>query len=119
MTQTPYHFTYSDLLGRPATNAVKDTIANFLWEKCGEERYSGNQHKGRVMRLAFDEWKEEVFKKKLFSDVFELGKQQKIAATISGVRSPLGVSAHGFSHKRPAAEVPERRLKNKPDHKPR
>lgn len=40
MTQTPYHFTYNDLLGRPATNAVKETIARFLWEKCGEkERY--------------------------------------------------------------------------------
>ncbi len=41
MTKTPYHFTYNDLLGRPATNMVKDTIASFLWEKCGEkERYS-------------------------------------------------------------------------------
>ena len=40
MTQPPYQFTYSDLLGRPATNAVKETIARFLWEKCGEkERY--------------------------------------------------------------------------------
>lgn len=40
MQQMPYHFTYDDLLGRPATNVVKDTIARFLWEKCGEkERY--------------------------------------------------------------------------------
>lgn len=37
MTQTPYHFIYNDLLGRPATNVVKDTIVRFLWERCGEE----------------------------------------------------------------------------------
>ena len=37
MTQRPYHFYYRDLLGRPATRAVKDTIAHFLWEKCGEK----------------------------------------------------------------------------------
>lgn len=40
MSEHPYQFWYYDLLGRPATNAVKDTVAEFLWEKCGErERY--------------------------------------------------------------------------------
>ena len=40
--QLPFIFYYSDLLGRPATRAVKDTIAKFLWEKCGEkEKYLG------------------------------------------------------------------------------
>lgn len=39
-SQMPFHFWYIDLLGRPATRIVKETIARFLWEKCGEkERY--------------------------------------------------------------------------------
>lgn len=38
--QIPFQFVYSDSMGRPATTAVKDVIARFLWEKCGEkERY--------------------------------------------------------------------------------
>lgn len=37
----PFHFRYCDLMGRPATKAVKRAIAQFLWEKCGEkERYT-------------------------------------------------------------------------------
>lgn len=36
MAQKPFHFWYYDLLGRPATKAVKETIGRFLWEKCGE-----------------------------------------------------------------------------------
>ncbi|EKD72005.1 MAG: hypothetical protein ACD_46C00035G0002 [uncultured bacterium] len=36
-SKMPFHFRYHDLLGRPATNAVKETIAQFLWEKCGEK----------------------------------------------------------------------------------
>lgn len=40
-TQHPFRFWHCDLMGRPATQAVKETIAKFLWEKCGEkERYS-------------------------------------------------------------------------------
>lgn len=40
MSQRPYQFWYNDVLGRPATAAVKETIAAFLWERCGEkERY--------------------------------------------------------------------------------
>jgi hypothetical protein len=38
--QVPFNFWHYDLMGRPATTVVKDTIARFLWEKCGErERY--------------------------------------------------------------------------------
>ena len=38
--QQPCHFSYQDLLGRPITKAVENTIAEFLWTKCGErERY--------------------------------------------------------------------------------
>jgi hypothetical protein len=40
VSERPFQFWYCDLLGRPATNVVKDTIAEFLWEKCGEkDRY--------------------------------------------------------------------------------
>lgn len=35
MSMKPYQFWYCDLLGRPATKVVKETIARFLWEKCG------------------------------------------------------------------------------------
>lgn len=36
----PIQFWYYDLLGRPVTNAVRETIGKFLWEKCGErERF--------------------------------------------------------------------------------
>lgn len=39
-SEVPFNFKYCDLLGRPATKTVKETIARFLWEKCGEkERY--------------------------------------------------------------------------------
>lgn len=34
-TQTPYHFDYKDLLGRPATDGVKRTISHFLMNKFG------------------------------------------------------------------------------------
>jgi|GEM_PF-1806714 hypothetical protein len=37
MSEKPYLFWYCDLMGRAATKAVKDTIADFLWEKCGEK----------------------------------------------------------------------------------
>jgi hypothetical protein len=36
MSQPPFQFWYYDLLGRPATRIVKEVIARFLWEKCGE-----------------------------------------------------------------------------------
>lgn len=39
-TQVPFHFQYSDLLGRPATAAVKDAVAKFLWESGERERYT-------------------------------------------------------------------------------
>lgn len=36
----PFQFWYYDLMGRPATNSVKQTVAEFLWEKCGvKQRY--------------------------------------------------------------------------------
>jgi len=35
MSEKPFYFWYYDLLGRPATNGVKDTIARFMKEKFG------------------------------------------------------------------------------------
>lgn len=35
-SELPFQFWHYDLMGRPATVAVKDTIKRFLWEKCGE-----------------------------------------------------------------------------------
>ncbi len=41
MSESPFKFWYCDLLGRPATQTVKNTIADFLWDSCGEkERYA-------------------------------------------------------------------------------
>lgn len=40
-SEEPYQFWYYDLLGRPATNTVKNTIAEFLWEKCGIKQRHG------------------------------------------------------------------------------
>lgn len=37
LSEQPFQFWYFDLLGRPATNAVKDVVAKFLWEKGGEK----------------------------------------------------------------------------------
>ena len=35
MQEKPFQFWYCDLMGRPATKSLKETIYNFLWEKCG------------------------------------------------------------------------------------
>lgn len=37
MNAEPVQFWYYDLLGRPVTKAVRETIGRFLWEKCGEK----------------------------------------------------------------------------------
>lgn len=34
-SKIPFRFWYYDLLGRPITSVVKETITNFLWDKCG------------------------------------------------------------------------------------
>lgn len=46
MSEQPFQFWYSDVMGRPATNAVKETIAEFLLERCGEQD-SQQQDSGR------------------------------------------------------------------------
>lgn len=34
-SKMPFYFWHYDLMGRPMTSIVKDTITEFLWEKCG------------------------------------------------------------------------------------
>jgi hypothetical protein len=36
-SKIPFQFWHYDSMGRPATFAVKTTIARFLWDKCGEK----------------------------------------------------------------------------------
>ena len=43
-SERPFKFLHYDLMGRPATLPIKETIARFLWEKCGEkERFIKEQ----------------------------------------------------------------------------
>lgn len=43
----PFQFWFYDSLGRPMTNAVKETIAKFLWEKGGiREQYTTTTKEG-------------------------------------------------------------------------
>ncbi len=37
LSQQPYQCWFYDLLGRPATNAVKEIVAEFIWEATGEK----------------------------------------------------------------------------------
>lgn len=37
MSEKPYLFWYCDMHGRAVNKAVQYTIADFLWEKCGEK----------------------------------------------------------------------------------
>ncbi|MBX3708573.1 MAG: hypothetical protein KIT56_08445 [Gammaproteobacteria bacterium] len=37
MSKPPFQFWYNDVLGRPMTKAVEETIASFIWERCGEK----------------------------------------------------------------------------------
>src|SRR5690348_3307731 len=37
LNEWPVAFWHYDLLGRPATSTVKDILARFAWDKCGEK----------------------------------------------------------------------------------
>lgn len=39
LSTKPFQFWYYDLLGRPATRIVKETLARFAWEKGGEKEW--------------------------------------------------------------------------------
>lgn len=43
----PFKFWYNDLMGRPATTVVKDIIARFVWEKCGERERAQRETEGK------------------------------------------------------------------------
>lgn len=47
MSEEPVMFWYFDLLGRPATRIIKKTIADFLWESCGERERFLNENSVR------------------------------------------------------------------------
>ncbi len=40
----PFKFWHFDLMGRPATEVIKETIVRFLWEKCGVKEKYLDQH---------------------------------------------------------------------------
>lgn len=42
LSQKPFQFWYCDMLGRPITRVVKDTIAKFIWEHGGEKEEALN-----------------------------------------------------------------------------
>ena len=45
MSSMPLQIWHYDLMGRPATKTIKETIAKFLWEKTGEkERFLKQSH---------------------------------------------------------------------------
>lgn len=39
-SQQPFVFWYCDLMGRPITTIVKETLSDFLWNKCGGREQS-------------------------------------------------------------------------------
>lgn len=41
--QVPFKFWHFDLMGRPATVAIKETIARFIWDKCGVKELAAQQ----------------------------------------------------------------------------
>ena len=45
----PYQFWYYDLLGRPATQSVKQALGRFLWETCNLKAnfIIGNENEGK------------------------------------------------------------------------
>jgi hypothetical protein len=72
--QKPYHFFYKDLLGRPMTKAVEQTIAQFLSNHCGE-------------------W--ESVKKEVVKDEFNI--QAAVQKTLYGWRDSVAPASHiGF-----------------------
>lgn len=70
MAEWPVVFWHYDLLGRPATSVVKDIIARFAWEKCGEKEWYFNEkgmteldYRGKGLNIedAFLDWRQQIF----------------------------------------------------------
>lgn len=59
MSEWPVVFWHYDLLGRPATSTVKDVIARFAWEKCGEREWYFKENS--LTEDAFSHWRQQIF----------------------------------------------------------
>jgi hypothetical protein len=80
-SRRPFELWYCDLLGRPATKAVRDTIAQFLWEKCGEkERHGGSNHREYIETMTFKQWLASAFKRH-FHDLYEQNRGRLVHHT--------------------------------------
>jgi|GEM_PF-3211336 len=75
--QWPVVFWYYDLLGRSATSNVKEVLAKFAWEQCGEKEWFYHQQGGMAAYLkeagvseesAFLEWREKIFEGKMAAE---------------------------------------------------
>jgi hypothetical protein len=73
MSVWPIVFWHYDLLGRPATSAVKDVLSRFAWEKCGEKEWYYKE-KGEVGLYSKDneeaylDWRQRIFEGKTDRD---------------------------------------------------
>ncbi len=65
MSVWPVVFWHYDLLGRPATSAVKDILSKFAWEKCGEkEWYYKEKGSSKPQDEAYLDWRSNIFEGK-------------------------------------------------------
>jgi hypothetical protein len=64
MTVTPFLFWHYDLLGRPATATIKEVLARFAWEKCGQKESYLKEHKLAEDDETYLEWRLKVFEGK-------------------------------------------------------
>jgi hypothetical protein len=74
LNEWPVVFWHYDLLGRPATAVVKDILARFAWDKCGEKEWyfkekGETEHHYRDAESAnqdsaFQEWRQKIFEGK-------------------------------------------------------
>jgi hypothetical protein len=74
LNEWPVVFWHYDLLGRAATSVVKDILARFAWDKCGEREWyykekgnpklhaKGNGHS--TEENDFSEWRQSFFEEK-------------------------------------------------------
>lgn len=52
MTESPCLFWYYDMLGRAITPSVREVMARFLWDRCGESK--------RFAKLGYEQFKKEL-----------------------------------------------------------
>lgn len=73
LSEQPVVFWHDDLLGRPATSTVKEVIARFVWQNCGEKEWYFKElavseqaytQRGLTMETAFLDWRQQIFEAK-------------------------------------------------------